>query len=654
MKNNSFFSIERIQLTFKQSTENISFAHVSYFYGQMGAGKSSIARLIDYCLGGKLELSPALQSEFVSATLFINTNSFQISIERDREVNQAKVSWTDKDRIQIVIVPCREPNGIVLPETKVETLSDLLFYLSGLTPPKVRRSKHSETINLIRLSFRDLMWYCYLDQDDIDSDFFNLGGDANPHKRLKSRDALRFILGFHQEKVAELESNLQFVNLKRLQLKEAANALSEALKDADVASENEIITRISSLKVEYSTLTERILELRINTTNTPHGTEILREKARILSYELQSLDDSIPLVANAIEQDTRHKNEILMLGIKVKRIAAARAVLNGVEFTSCPRCAQNLPERSQNECHVCGQEEPIEGKSGLNSDVIEEDAKSRISELLETIAKQTEQISRMRRRADEIRSELMQTNSLLTKQMQDYDSTYLSNALVFERKQAEISQHIMNYKKIIKLPQKVTAIQKEVNQLQSEESQIRFDLEEARKGAEADLTNIRRLQELFKDCLLRSELPGVYEDNEVIINPKDFLPVVHQPATGDVVVTSFANLTSGGKKTLFKVCYALAIHRLASEIGADLPPLLIIDSPMKNISERENVIQFEGLHKLIYDLASSELSTTQFILIDKEHFEPNPDIRIDFLARHMTPDNREENPPLIPYYVNKL
>jgi len=108
-------------------------------------------------------------------------------------------------------------------------------------------------------------------------------------------------------------------------------------------------------------------------------------------------------------------------------------------------------------------------------------------------------------------------------------------------------------------------------------------------------------------------------------------------------------MSSGGKKSLFKCCFAIAVHRLALEKGATLPDLLIIDSPMKNISERENRTQFESFHTMLYDLKSTELASTQLILIDKEYCPPPADSDLDVLSRHMTPEN-EEFPPLIPYY----
>jgi hypothetical protein len=136
------------------------------------------------------------------------------------------------------------------------------------------------------------------------------------------------------------------------------------------------------------------------------------------------------------------------------------------------------------------------------------------------------------------------------------------------------------------------------------------------------------------------------------MRPPHFLPEVTSADSGGLAVTSFTNLGSGGKKTLFKCCFAVAVHLLAVEIGAMLPTLLIIDSPMKNISERENREQFLGFFEMLYDLCNTELKGTQFILIDKEICHPPEDFHPSFKERHMKPDD-DKYPPLIRYYRGK-
>lgn len=641
--------LHHLALKFTKTQEILPLDDITYFYGQMGAGKSSIARLIDYCLGADLDFSPALQSEFISAALHLFINDKEVSIERMRDSDQVLCSWNDQDGSKDVVMPSRVPDGVVIPDSEVEVLSDFIFYLSNLNPPLVRKSKLKPDTVLERLSIRDLLWFCYLDQDSFDSDFFHLGEDANPFKRLKSRDVLRFILGFHQEEVAALESELQRLIMLRHQYTEAAKSLREALKDVEVGNEAEIQAKIDELKTEAHEVQAELQKQRGKYLEAPHATIALKDRARNIAYEIDALDDDITQVKKIVDQHVRHKNEIVMLGLKVHRVAAARAVLGGVEFTNCPRCAQKLPERQENECTVCGQTEPIESPEAISSEVIAQDSKTRVSELEQSIALHTAQLRAMQRRIEELKEERSRIDTSINENMKRYDSAYLTHALTFERRQAEIAQKIANLELLVILPKKLAELSGNAIATEVEEKRVRKDLEEARKGAESDLTNLTRLQELFLDSLLKAKVPGIKKGHSVRISHKDFLPEVFDPIQGDITVTSFANLSSGGKKTLFKACFAISLHRLAVEVGALLPNLLIIDSPMKNISERENREQFEGFHDLLFQLAAGELSQTQMIIIDKEYCEPAEELNLKVLVRHMMPDS-EQYPPLIPYY----
>ncbi|UUZ62587.1 hypothetical protein LP417_21825 [Polaromonas sp. P1-6] len=151
------------------------------------------------------------------------------------------------------------------------------------------------------------------------------------------------------------------------------------------------------------------------------------------------------------------------------------------------------------------------------------------------------------------------------------------------------------------------------------------------------------------DCLVRSCFPGITATFKVSIDPKTFVPEVFPTDAADFAVTSFANMGSGGMKTIFKACYALALHRLAAKTGAALPSMLTIDSAMKNVSERENRELFQAFYSLVYELAAGELKDTQLILIDKEMFPVPEGIEVTVRSRHMAPGSRE-NPPLVPYY----
>ena len=644
------FRVNTLQATFKKSVETIPFTDFNYFYGEMGAGKSTIARLIDYCLGSKdVVMTPALQSEFVAASLTLSIGDVELTLERERGASQLIASWEDDQ----VIIPARQANGPVLPNTEVEVLSDLIFYLQGMQPPRVRRSQVKLDSDLERLSLRDLLWYCYLDQDSMDSSFFNLDREAETFRRLKSRNVLRSILGVHQERVAELELQLEEVRHRRTRCSDTARVLQESLEQADVSTEVELNGRMQELGTKIEQLTKRIQSVRKSRkASAGHVADRLRSRARQISAELEAIDQTVGELIDTTAEDRRHRNEILALSTKVRRLASARAVLNDVEFLTCPRCTQHLPARQAGDCPVCGLIEDAEQVEESVGEQTEADIRNRVKELDEMVEAQSVQLKRLRRRRNELLEAKQGVDEELADVMAQYDSAYLAEVLDAEKRRAQAEQEQKYLKKLSTLQQRVTELHEQADALAGEESKLRRELRDAQAAAEQDLSNVTKLAKLFLDCLLRAKIPGFEPDDIVHISPPWFLPEVIGKESGELATTSFSTLGSGGKKNLFKCCFAVAVHRLAASLDTFLPQLLIVDSPMKNISERENREQFEGFHEMLYELADSELRDTQFILIDKEFCNPAGEYEFELGSRHMRVKDDKE-PPLIPYYRGK-
>lgn len=643
--------LAELQLTFKRATSTIPLADVSYFFGQMGAGKTSIAKLIDYCLGNDLDLSPALQSEFVSATLKLELRNSPLSLERPRESNQVIATWASGDEIVRAVVPADSPAGIVVPDTPVETVSDLIFWLSGMSPVRVRRSKVNEDSELSRLSLRDLMWYCYLDQESMDSSFFHLEEGGHPFKRLKSRDVLRFVVGFHADRVVELESLLDASRLRRQELLGTIAGLKRALSEVGIESAEMLLAEIARLEGQVADLSGKLQETRNKGRNhVVHAVDSLRIEARDLGKELAQLEEAIVDSRDSLRNERAHLHEVETLAVKFRRSAAARTVLSGVSFTHCPRCAQDLPSRPALECPVCGQSDVDVDPSEHDLQTIDNDVRNRMTELRDVIERRELAIKTLRNKHDLIQASKLRVERERNTALERYDSAYLSTVVKLEREQSALLQAIDNLKSLSKFPQLVEILSRELDKLQSDESKLRTQLSEARAAAERDSSTLEDLKALFLDCLLRSHVPGIRQDDLVLLDTRTFLPEIVSTSGGERTMTSFSNMSSGGKKSLFKACFAIAVHRLSHKVGAILPQLLIIDSPMKNISERENRVQFESFHAMLYELKSDELLDTQLIVIDKEFCPPKVTLEgLRFEVRHMRPDD-QESPPLIPYY----
>jgi AAA domain len=120
----------------RQSQEVLDFSpQVSFFHGEMSAGKSSIARLIDYCLGArKIEQTTATRKELVSVELNAQIEGFRVTFERTAEASGSiQVTWSADDKNEFsVLAPLQEAEGSrPIVGEDIFTFSDLLFYFFG-------------------------------------------------------------------------------------------------------------------------------------------------------------------------------------------------------------------------------------------------------------------------------------------------------------------------------------------------------------------------------------------------------------------------------------------------------------------------------------------------------------------------------------------
>jgi hypothetical protein len=224
----------------------------------------------------------------------------------------------------------------------------------------------------------------------------------------------------------------------------------------------------------------------------------------------------------------------------------------------------------------------------------------------------------------------------------------MSSLVSLEHRRATLAQEQVRLERLRVLPARVSQMKDSVDGLVAEENRVLRELTAARAKAEGDAGSLRRLESLFLDSLVRSKLPGISADDIVAIEARNFYPQVAKPGEESVVVANHWNLSSGGKVTIFKCCYAIALHRLAREAGG-LPSLLIIDTPMKNISERNDRAIFEAFYDMLYELMVGELAGTQLILVDKEYRPPPSTFPRKVFQREMTPKD-PKRPPLIGYF----
>ena len=205
---------------------------------------------------------------------------------------------------------------------------------------RVRRNKTDPDAPLIPLSFRDVMWYCYLDQDELDSTFYHLGSDD---PRLpKSRDVMRFVLGYYTERLNELEQQLaREIENHRMKLAAAAQ-LRKLFEDMGYESQLEIGAAIEENGRQLAAATARLIQIRSEHVANTHFSDDLRTELRALGEQLFREHQTMEDLERRISEEQALRAEVISTKFKLSRLQAASTVFQDVHFDMCPQCGTSV------------------------------------------------------------------------------------------------------------------------------------------------------------------------------------------------------------------------------------------------------------------------------------------------------------------------
>ncbi|MDB4671439.1 AAA family ATPase [Pirellulaceae bacterium] len=638
-----------LELTCRESVELVEFSpSVTFIHGPVGTGKSTVARLIDFCLGGTLVRTTAVRSELVSVQLSAVVGEYEAIFERAIDQNSSvRVTWTGNEEQGSVIAPIvqrQDAEPIFL--ENIFTLSDLIFHFAGVEPIKVRKSKTDPDSKLVRLSFRDVMWYCYLSQENLDSSFFQMD---HPFKRNKSIDVMRFVVGFYSDRLNELEQRLVEMQERLRANRIAANQIREFLRRFHLGSDVGVDADMQQVQQELENARSRRSTIEADALKNTHTVDPLRHKLQKLARKLGSEEVALGDLQERVASQEALLADFISAKVKSARLDSARSVLAGVTFERCPQCGLTIePGRctSPAACNLCCQVEGDDDRDteAVDTEILRQDLNTRIDELEELVNRHRTEIEKQLKAVAKLRHQKIELDQKLNRELQQYDSAYVSQIRGVDREIGELEERLRQLGRLAEMPRALEQMELESGQLEGQLTTVRESIRDERDRLRTADARIHDVESAFLSIMLDIGFPGIEAGDRVEISRRNWQPKVFHGAN-DTEGWGFDDAGSGGKQVLFNVCYALAIHRVAAEHELPLPTFLIIDSPTKNISADVNPTLIERYFKLIYSLADGVLKSTQFILIDSDLVEPDSEHSFEFQSRLLS---RED--PLISYY----
>lgn len=639
--------LRRLTIRTRETIEIVEFANaVTFLYGPVSTGKSTVARLIDYCFGGELERTPAIQQEFVSVEFSAILGDNVCTIERGAFDTQAlRVTWVSPDgEAQSVNAPFEAQPAPILGDD-IYNLSDLLFHLCGVTPIKVRQRTRDPDSPMIRLGFRDIWPFCYLEQTHLDSSFFRL---EDPFRGRKSQDAMRFFTGLHSERLSQLEADYMRTLDDQRGMREAVVQIRTFMKKFDLGSELDVAAQAEDVQRQLTLAEAHRTELERSRTSATHPSDPLRQQLRHLGAEIAAIVEAIEESTEAMAEQRALRAEFITAKTKADRTGYAASILDSVHYHRCPECATDISGREHPTaaCRLCGSDLQSSAQSSVDGEVLRRDLNERIDQIADSIARRERELARLKRQLAKVEQDKRLLDAQLQSELARYDSSFVESIRAVEREAATLSERLRSLRHLQQLPQAIDDLEQQAGDLQGRLDSFRSSIADERERLKAADANIEAIAAEFKQVMSRVGFPGVSSADHIDIAAQNWRPVVVHGSQE----WSFWDAGSGGKKTLFNVCYALALHRVALRHGLPLPSVLVIDSPTKNISDDENPELVRRLYDEIYDLARADAAgrSVQFLLVDSDLVAPSTPME-GFADRRLA--GEDGAPSLIPYYV---
>ncbi|WP_166370310.1 exonuclease SbcC [Psychromonas sp. SA13A] len=605
-------------------------AGVNIIYGDSATGKSSILNLIDYLLGAKrFLLYPEIISTGRYAVLDVTLNDFRCSIKRDifDPAKPIEVYPCSFDKIEQFAANKYLPSfNPISKYPEMEFFSEFLINSLNLTNLKIKQSPKKDESSLARLSFRDLIKYCYVNQDDLGSK--NYLNPDNYVLQTRNAEVFKYIFNALDSQVSELEQNISEKTKQMNILISKYTTVSEFLRESEFGDMQKLDKDIDKIDDEVILIQESISELnnRVIADN-----DVFRAIKSVMAG--MELDKSV-LKQKAIENEqkiekfSRLQNNYLVDIKKFNSTLASREFIGEIpdELSLCPVCDNSLDLKSAK------QKFEIASAEKVNQEINSLKRKVKDTEHLINESRKQWEFNKLDLKQLEVNvSKAREAIELNTKEL---TSPYLAERDMHVKQLGEVQQRRKEFVSRLKVRNQHNYLRTKIKSLESAIIELKIDLEKLTENTPSMADVISNLSVHLKNYL---QFIKIKDPSGISLTSDKFVPVVRG--------VEYGNIPSGGLRTIVGIGYLCSLMEEALVTEMSYPSFLMIDTVGKYLGKTkthskytEETSQGEDSHEGVSDPLKYQ-NIFEYIINISDQYEQQQRICQFILVDNDVPDH---------------
>jgi hypothetical protein len=550
---------------------------ISTIAGEIATGKTSVLEFINFCLGGSRHpVHIEVRRQARSALLEIAVNGQIVVIERplfDRD----EVAFVHNCTLEELLsaTPHRKTGKVITPAASDDSLSAYLLSQVGLGGISLKEAPSQLSSGIDPLSFRDLMWLCYLTARRAGSDY--LLHEDERMQELKLRQVVEVVFDVHEDQLAKLSQALKQLEEEGARLRAEIASLERFLAEEEIPTPIELGAQLSEVEQRDQQTADELARITVQMRAQSEFAEGLRAEHSEHQREASTSGGAVryqeTLLRRLIPLQTQYAEDEQ----KFRFFDEAQALFDPLSLVICPACLQSLPEPLSSEgdtCSLCHQalatdvSEPVEVRAELNAirarkreiDRYLDEVRAGLDEAQAAHARARAAEDESQRRLDDKvaqslspfiaqRDQLVRQRELARARKEDIERQLRWHAALDGRRVDQV-----------RLQEQATSLRQQIR-----------DFEEGRVSKQDVVADLSRR---FDQILRSFDYPKL-EDPEPPYLDQHFVPHVRG--------TSYRAITSAGALTLIALAWQLAVFERAVELGHPHPGFLLIDSPQQGL-----------------------------------------------------------------------